>query len=63
MNTFSKTEERGAIIVEATLVLSAFIFATFTIFSIVNICYVKTYVFHKVADKIYIFKTQLQVSM
>ena len=27
MNTFSKTEERGAIIVEATLVLSAFILA------------------------------------
>lgn len=33
--------ERGAIVVEATIALSAFIFAIFTILSIVNICFIQ----------------------
>ena len=33
--------ERGAIVVEATIALTAFIFAIYTILSIVNICYIQ----------------------
>ena len=36
-----KERERGAIVVEATISLSMFIFAVFTILSIVNICYIQ----------------------
>lgn len=36
-----KEKERGAIVVEATISLSMFIFAVFTILSIVNICYIQ----------------------
>lgn len=36
-----KSSERGAVIVEATLSLTTFIFAIFTILSIVNICYIQ----------------------
>lgn len=36
-----KERERGAIVVEATISLSMFIFAIFTILSIVNICYIQ----------------------
>ena len=34
--------ERGAIIVEATISLTMFIFAMFTLYSLVNICYVQS---------------------
>lgn len=34
-------EEKGAIIVEATIALSAFMFAIFTLLSAINICYVQ----------------------
>lgn len=36
-----KKEERGAIVIEATISLTAFIFAIFTILSIVNICFIQ----------------------
>lgn len=36
-----KSSERGAVIVEATLSLTTFIFAIFTLLSIVNICYIQ----------------------
>lgn len=36
-----KSSERGAVIVEATISLTTFIFAIFTILSIVNICYIQ----------------------
>ena len=36
-----KSNERGAVVVEATLSLTTFIFAIFTILSIVNICYIQ----------------------
>lgn len=35
-------KQRGAIIVEATIALTTFIFAMFTIYSLVNICYVQS---------------------
>ena len=34
-------KEKGAIVVEATIALTAFIFAIFTILSIVNICFIQ----------------------
>ncbi len=34
--------EHGAIIVEATIALSTFIFAMFTIYSVINVCYVQS---------------------
>lgn len=37
-----KNKERGAIVVEATISLTAFIFTIFTILSIVNICYIQS---------------------
>ncbi len=37
-----KNRQRGAIIVEATIALSAFIFAMFTIYSVIDICYVQS---------------------
>ena len=36
-----KNEESGAIVVEATISLTAFVFTIFTILSIVNICYIQ----------------------
>lgn len=36
-----KDNERGAIVVEATIALTAFMFAIFTILSIVNICFIQ----------------------
>lgn len=36
-----KTGERGAVVVEATICLSAFVFALFLILSVVDICYVQ----------------------
>ena len=36
-----KENENGAIVVEATISLSVFIFVIFTILSIVNICYIQ----------------------
>lgn len=36
-----KSSERGAVIVEATISLTTFIFAIFTLLSIVNICYIQ----------------------
>lgn len=34
-------KQKGAIVVEATIALSAFMFAIFTILSIVNICFIQ----------------------
>ena len=36
-----RKRERGAIVVEATIALTAYIFAIFTILSIVDICYIQ----------------------
>lgn len=37
----AKKEESGAIVIEATLSLTAFVFVMFTILSVVNICYIQ----------------------
>lgn len=42
MRVLKKNGERGAIVVEATISLSVFIFTMFTILSVVDICYVQS---------------------
>lgn len=37
----TKQDEKGAIVIEATISLTAFIFAIYTILSVVNICYIQ----------------------
>lgn len=41
MKQFIKNDESGAIVVEATVALAVFIFAIFTLLSVVNICYIQ----------------------
>lgn len=42
MRVLKKSGERGAIVVEATISLSVFIFTMFTILSVVDICYIQS---------------------